>query len=123
MALIKIGGTALPAPSSYAVSRADLDGPNTKRTEDGKLQRDRVRAGVYKIELSWDLLTPAQLQTITNAIAPVKLTVVFFDPTTFNTAKTASMYAGDRSSELVRNLNEDRASESYWSLSFNLTEF
>ena len=123
MVLLKIGSANLPNPSSYKVSRSDMDGPNTKRTEAGVLNRERVRAGVYKIQVSWGALTMTELTAVTTALTPAEFTVTFFDPTTATAGKTAKMYAGDRSAELVRVIDENKTAESRWSLSVSLTEF
>lgn len=123
MVLIKIGSTNLPNPSSYKISRSDMDGPKTKRTEAGVLNRERVRAGVYKIQVSWEALTMAELTAVTAALAPAEFTVTFFDATTSAANKTAKMYAGDRSAELVRVIDENKTAESRWSLSVSLTEY
>lgn len=123
MALIEIGGVQMPNPSTYKVTRSDLDSENTKRTEVGLLQRDRVRAGIYKIELGWEALTPDELKLIVDAIVPEEVNISFFDPTTFTINKSAQMYAGTITSELVRKMKETAPDESYWSLAFNLTEY
>jgi len=123
MALLKIGGTDIPTPATYKIGLADLDSPNTKRTEDGVMHRDRIRAGAYKITVGWEALTPAQLQTITAAIAPEEFTVVFFDATTYTENKTVTMYSGNREAELVRKMDENNKAVSYWNYSTTLTEY
>lgn len=118
MVLITVNGTPLPNPSEYFVSLQDIDSANSERTSTGRLQRDRVRAGVYKIELSWRAITRDQLKLIINAVAPAEVEVEFFDPTRV-TMTTATMYAGDRRGGLVH-YTEDGG---YWSLAFNLIEY
>src|SRR5690554_58142 len=113
MALITIGSTELPAPVEYSVSLQDIDSENTRRTEAGILTLDRVRAGVYKIQVAWKV-TKTQLKTITDAISPAKFSVTFFDPTT-STSPTKSMYCGDRDANLV--LNKVSPGDSRWELS------
>lgn len=119
MALIKVGSTDLPAPVEYSVTLQDIDSDNTKRTETGLLQRDRVRAGVYKIQAKW-IVTKTQLKTITDAIAPAKFSITFFDPTT-STNPTKNMYCGDRSANLI--LNKSNPNESMWELSTSFIEY
>jgi hypothetical protein len=123
MALISIGGAALPEPSSYAVSNSDMDSENTTRNAKGVLVRDRVRAKIYKIEVGWEGLTPARLKAITDAVAPAKVSVAFFDPTTGTASVTKQMYAGDRSARLNTHLSEPQRGKSRWDLSFSLVEF
>ncbi len=119
MALIQINGVDMPPPVEYSVSLQDIDSENTRRTETGVLQRDRVRAGVYKIEVKW-LVTKTQLKTITDALKPAKFSVMFFDPTT-STNPTRSMYCGDRNADLV--LNKENPDKSLWELSTSLIEY
>ena len=100
MALLKINGVELPSPSKYKVKISDLDSEATTRNSEGYLIRDRVRAGVYRIDVSWEALTHSDYLTVVNALSPAKFTVEFWDPNSA-TAQTAQMYAGDRDAELV----------------------
>ena len=121
MALITVGTTALPNPSEYSVSRADLDSDNTGRTESGVLHRDRVRAGVYKIQAKFNV-TKAELKTITDAVAAASFAVTFFDPTT-SSDPTKTMYVGDRAARLSKYVDEAAPADSYWELTLDLIEF
>jgi hypothetical protein len=121
MALIKIGSTDLPSPVEYSVSLQDIDSENTRRTETGELTRDRVRAGVYKIQVTWKV-TKTQLANIISAISPAELSVTFFDPTTSNN-KTATMYSGDRTGNLVLLEDPDAPGESLWEFTTALIEY
>jgi hypothetical protein len=118
MAMITIGAVDLPDPAEYTVRRSDLDSENTGRSESGVLQRDRVRAGVYKISATFRV-TRTNLKVVTDAIAPVSFSCTFFDPTT-SSAPTKTMYAGDRSAVLRLNPS---TGESYWELTVDLIEF
>lgn len=120
MAIIKIGSTDMPAPTKYTVTLQDIDSANTARTETGELIRDRIRAGVYKIGVTW-LVEHTQIKTITDAIAPDKFQVTFFDPTT-NTNKTCDMYCGDRSGELKHYKATD-PSRSLWEITTSLIQY
>ena len=117
-AMITVGATALPNPTDYQVTRSDLDSDNTSRSEAGVLQRDRVRAGIYKLQLTFRV-TRANLKVITDAIAPASFAVTFFDPTT-SSSPTKTMYAGDRAAKLIQSVD---GGESYWDLSVDLIEF
>lgn len=120
MAIIKIGGADMPSPTKYNVTLQDIDSANTTRTETGELIRDRIRAGVYKIGVTW-LVEHTQIKTITDAIAPDKFQVTFFDPTT-NANKTCDMYCGDRSGEL-KHYKHDDPGKSLWEISTSLIEY
>lgn len=120
MAIIKIGGVDMPSPTKYNVSLQDIDSENTTRTETGDLVRDRIRAGVYKIGITW-MVTHTVLKSITDAIAPEKFNVTFFDPTT-GTNPTRDMYCGDRAGELKHYKATD-PSKSLWEISTSLIEY
>lgn len=96
---ISVGGVPLPPPRSYRVQRADLDSENTSRDEAGRLHRDRIRTGTYKIFVTFRV-KPTQLSTIISAIEPASFSVTFYDPNT-NATVTRTMYSGDRSSEVI----------------------
>ena len=115
LVLIYIGGIEMPPPVSYKVTLSDLDAPNSGRSESGVMNRDRVRADVGKIELSWKNLTTTQLKTIVQAVSPEEFEVRYF----FGTEHTAIMYAGDRSIDL----KVPDEPESYWDMSVNLIEY
>jgi hypothetical protein len=121
MALITIGSTPLPDPVEYSVSLQDIDSENTRRTEAGILTRDRVRGGVYKIQITWKV-TKTQLKTITDAISPAQFSVTFFDPTT-STDPTKYMYSGDRTGKLILLKDPNNPSSSLWELSTSLIEY
>ena len=117
MALIKIGSTSLPDPAEYSVTLQDIDSENTRRTEAGVLTRDRVRGGVYKIQARWKV-SKTDLKTITDAIAPAKFSVTFFDPTT-SSNPTKDMYVGDRTANLIHL----ESGQSLWELTLSLIEY
>lgn len=120
MALISINSTAIKSPSEYKVTRSDLDSSNSVRNESGVLSRERVRDGVYKIEAKWANITQTQLKTITDLIAGVLFTVEFYDPTDSST-HSATMYAGDRSAEMV--LDDAVFANTRWTFAVNLIEY
>ncbi|HBD63511.1 MAG TPA: hypothetical protein DC038_03645 [Clostridiales bacterium] len=118
MAMIIIDGVALPSPSKYGLPDSDLDSENTNRNEEGVLQRDRIRQGLYKIELEWKAITSADLHTIRAAIVPEAVQVKHITETGY---VTKTMYAGDRKVEMVK-YNPDY-NKIHWDISFNLTEY
>jgi len=116
MAMLKIDGVDMPAPATFKTPRFDLDSGDTNRNEEGYLQRDRIRQGIFKIELEWKGITSAQLNTIETAIAPASVQVTF--PSAAG-MQTKTMYAGDRQTELIKYQGTDIR----WNISFNLTEY
>ncbi len=117
MAMIKIGTIELPAPTDYTVTLQDIDSESTRRTEAGTLIRDRVRAGVYKIQATWKV-NKTDLKTITDAVKPAKFTATFFDPTT-SSNPTKDMYVGDRTANLIHL----ESGQSLWELTLSLIEY
>ena len=115
MDILKIDGTALPAPHEYQVTLSDLDSEGTGRTEDGVLVRERVRGGVAKISLQWSALSTPECARVLNATAPDSLQVGYF----FGQMRTAKMYAGDRTAEL----KAAREGQGVWAVEMNLIEF
>ena len=99
MASVTIGTTPLPAPSKFAPSCFDIDAEGTKRNEQGYLQRDRVRQGLYRLELEWTGITSAQASTIDTATAPSTFSVTFDTPAG---QVTKTMYVGDRQFDEVK---------------------
>jgi hypothetical protein len=116
MAILSIDGVDIPAPSTFKLPRYDLDSADTRRNEEGYLQRDRIRQGVFKIELEWRSITSAELQIIDNAIAPASIRVTF---PSADGMQTKTMYAGDRNAEIIRYKQNDIR----WKASLNLIEY
>lgn len=118
MAMVNVGGVDLPAPSTFKIPQFDLDSADTNRNELGIMQRDRVRQGIYKLELEFKGIDSSDLHKINMAIEPSKLNTTFLSPRGFI---TKSMYVGDRNVEMVKydkDYNKIR-----WDISFNLTEY
>lgn len=120
MNLITIGGYITPAPVSYSVTASDLDSTESGRSESGVLSRECIRKNIRKINVSWRLTT-SELLELTTAIYPSAFLVTFFYPTTGYYAENVRMYAGDRSLNLVTNV--DGESSSYWDFSVNFVEY
>ena len=116
MALINIDGVDLPAPSSFKLPQFDLDSSDTNRNELGVLQRDRIRQGIYKIELEWKAISSEKLAIIESAIKPASLQVTF--PTATGHI-TKTMYAGDRNTAIALY----KTNGIYWDISFSLIEY
>lgn len=123
MYLLKVNGTILPTPldDGYTVSRQDLDSSTTGRAEDGIMYRDRVRAGVYKVECKW-MLTMEDLSSVVSTIAGDSFTLEFFDLTTCKYV-SGTFYAGDRSASIVNYIDEADTGKAMCELSCNFIEF
>ncbi len=121
MAMISINGSPLPNPSAYAVGRRDGDSESTTRDEAWYLRRDRVRAGMYQIEATWQGKL-AMINSIASALSSDEFSVSFMDPTTGGTG-SATMYAGDRKATLLSHTDDSAPSGSLWELSVSLIEY
>lgn len=119
LSIITINGVDLPHPSSLSVGMQDLDSPDTTRNEQGVLQRDRIRQGVYKVELVFNAKKGHEIALIEQAITGANLSVTFPDSAG---RVTREMYVGDRTKDIVLYKNGD-FNEMRWNLSFNLVEY
>ncbi|MEY8416660.1 DUF6711 family protein [Tissierella praeacuta] len=119
MSIISIDGVDLPAPSTFNINRFDMDSSDTNRNELGELQRDRIRQGIYKIELEFKGKTSSEVHLIETSIEPSKIKVTFLSPI----GKTTKiMYVGDRKGpEMVK--NDKVVDKIRWNISFNLIEY
>ena len=113
MALLKINGTELPAPTAYSVQYSDIDSSDTGRAENGVMLRNRIRAGVVKISVSWSKLNQTETDLVLDAIRGESFSVEYYG------GGTPTMYAGDRTLQLVC-LGKDGAR---FDVSCNLIEF
>ena len=114
MAIIKLNGVAMPAPSKYSVSFSDIDGPGSGRNENAIMTRDIVRRNVANISLSWDFLTESELEIIANEVDMDEISAEFF----WGKWKTANMYSSDLKTEMT-----SYPDKTYWSAAIDLVEY
>lgn len=95
MALIEIGNTTLPDPSSYTLDLQDIDASTAGRDETGVMHRQRVRKDVLKVTCNWVKLTKTEVETILAAIGTQKQTATFFNLPSISGSRFT--YSGDRS--------------------------
>jgi len=92
---IKINGVAIVTPSEFQVTILDIDnGESTSRAADGTLNRDRIVVK-RQIEMSWNLLKPAEISLILRQMADVFFEVEYPDPQE-GTYITKTFYVGNR---------------------------
>lgn len=114
MDIVKFESYTPPGPSKYGVELSDMDGDNSSRSETGHMNRDRVRAGIYKLKLGWTNLTMAEVDALLKAIAPESVSTTFY----FGGNVTTNMYAGNRTIDLKTMPD----GSSYWDVSFDMVE-
>ena len=98
-------------------SRNDIDGPNTSRTLDGELIRDRVATKI-RLDLTCRPLTATEHQMLMNLILPEFVSVTYDDP--MYGRRTATMYANNHDSEYC--IRQKNGTEYWYNVSFPLIE-
>lgn len=117
-ATIKIGGVALPAPSSYSVTFEDLDSDDSKRyISTGIMRRKRIRAEVMKISVVYNLCDLSDVTSIIKAIKPQTFTANLYLPNE-GIYGDLTMYANKKTFNYKR-VSTGLKAESF---SFDLTE-
>lgn len=115
MALIKIGGVELPAPSTYDVGIMDIN--KVERNARGDMIGERI-ATKRKIELSWKSLTQSELSSILNVVSPLFFSVEYIDPKD-KAVRVGTFYAGDRNCPMLSFIN---GVPKYKDVKFNVIE-
>jgi len=122
--LIINGNSGLKVPASVQVDIQDIDGSETGRNQNGDMMRDRVAGGSdakRKISCTWKGLTNSEISDLLRAMDDVSFSLTYPDPYT-GTARTATVYVGDRSAPVWRN-GASSSSKIIWeSLSANFVE-
>jgi hypothetical protein len=115
MALINIGGTDLPTPSSYSPKIIDIT--KSDRNAAGTMLVERI-AVKRQIDLGWSYLSGEDLSTILNAVSDVFFTVTYLDPQN-NAMQTGTFSCSDRQTGMISFTN---GVPSWSNVSFQLTE-
>lgn len=118
--MIKINGVDLPAtPSTFRVSSMDLDSAEgSGRTMDGVGYRDRIRAGVRKIEMAFGVLSWQEISEIYQLMTNEYFEVTYPDPYS-GRFETRTFNVGDRDAAFA----VKRGDEIMWAgLKYNLVE-
>ena len=89
--------TYLPTPSTYKMTSSTLvdSGRNVKGVFIGSV----IRAGVRKIEMSWNFLSQAQFTTIASFFDTNFMFECYYYDTITGTYQTKTMYVSDRPSD------------------------
>lgn len=91
----QVNGVSIPVPSEFGWSIQDVSSPDSGRTLDGLMQKERV-VRKEKIQLKWNGKTPEEASTILQAFAPEYFNVTYHSPLT-NSVVTKQFYCGDQS--------------------------
>lgn len=110
-----VDGAYIPIPNKYQYDLQDVSAPNSGRTEDALMHKQRVAQKV-KIELEWWNLKTAEVSEILNAFNPEYLSITYLDAKAGG-FQTKTFYVGDRTSPLYNSTLD------LWeNLSFNIIE-
>lgn len=100
MAMLKINGVEMPAPSAMKVQIFDVSA-TADRSASGRMIIDRVGTK-RKLELSWAHLTGAQLASLLSAVnQKTFFTAAYPDPQTGG-VRAMVCYCGDRTTGVLR---------------------
>ena len=91
----KVDNVDCPTPSEFGWSIQDVSAPDSGRTLDAVMHKERV-ARKEKIQLKWLGKTPSECSTILQMFAPEYFEVTYHSPLT-DTDVTKEFYCGDQS--------------------------
>ena len=117
MSMILVDGVEIKDPSSFSYSLQDVSAPDSGRTTDSVMHKNRVAQKV-KISLQWNLPTPEEASAILQAFQPEYFDVTYPDALT-NSNVTKTFYRGDISAPVKFWMVNDKR---YESISFNIIE-
>lgn len=92
--LLVVNGVTMPQPSAYEWSLQDVSAPDSGRTEDALMHKDRV-AQKRKLKLTWRIKSTDTVAFILQAFDPEYFDVRYWDMKD-NCYETRTFYAGDR---------------------------
>lgn len=117
MALLKVNGVAIKAPSSMSFGIQDISAPDAGRGQDLTMYKGKL-GQKQTIQLGWNMVTPVEAAAILTAFDPEYFNVTYTDPKT-NATVTKEFYCGDRSAPIQQwNVNN----KYFNSITFNIIE-
>lgn len=97
MALLTIGGVAMPTPTELTSNVMDVS--NAERNAAGNMVIERITTK-RKLQVKYSFITAQDLSTILNAISPTQYSVTYLEPVS-NSFVTSQFYCGDRSAAMI----------------------
>ena len=94
-AKIKVNGTALPTPSEISVEISDLDSDSVRPVSTGVLRRNRIRANMLKVTLTYKITPLTDVMSLLKALTPSTFTCELYIPD-HCIRGTKKMYAGNK---------------------------
>lgn len=114
----RVNGGDIPCPSKFDISYQDVSAPDSGRTLDALMWKNRVAQKV-KIELEWLGLSDENAATILTAFDPEYVDVTYHDAKT-NSIVTKNFYTGDRTG--ITYWWNDNDDFTYSSITFSIIE-
>lgn len=114
----KVDNTDIPCPSKCDIGYQDISAPDSGRTLDSLMHKERVAQKV-KLELEWLGVSDEDASTILSAFDPEYVNITYHDPKT-NSNLTKNFYTGDRKG--ITYWWNDDSDFTYSSISFNVIE-
>lgn len=114
---LNINGEDLPLPTAYSMTLNDVEADYSGETEAGTTQRDVIRSGVVKIQVSFQV-SPNWLRRLSAFRRAPILTVRYFDTETLDFKVTQMYINGFKST-----LEKDTSYKGLWKVSFDLNEY
>ena len=114
---LKINDVNLPLPTSYSIELNDVEADSSGETEGGTTQRDVIRSGVIKIQVTFQV-TAKWLKALSLLRSEPILKVQYFDINTLSYKITNMFIDGFKS-----NLQKDTSYNGLWVVSFTLNEY
>lgn len=115
MALLTVGGVALPTPNEFSVGVMDIS--KAERNASGKMIIERI-AVKRKLFITYGYLTQGDAAKVLRAVAPTYYTVTYYDPQD-GQMKSGSFYCGDRQ---IGFIDYQNGIPRYKDFTFNLIE-
>jgi len=114
--VFKVNGVDCPTPSKFGWSLQDISSPDSGRTLDGLMWKNRVTQK-EKIELAWNAPDNAKAAQVLQMFQPEYFELTYRSPLT-NSIVTKTFYVGDRTASTYWWLNNGL----FEAISFNVIE-
>ena len=115
--MIRVNGVPIKTPSVFQPSLQDVSAADAGRTQDALMHKNRV-AQKRKIQLAWNMVTPAEAHEILSAFADEYFTVMYHDPWVGDVV-VRTFYSGDQEAPVrIWTVNNKR----YEQISFDIIE-
>lgn len=116
--MLKINGTKIKTPSSFAWGLQDLSSEDAGRTLDGVMHKDIV-AQKRKLDCSWSGLTSEEASTLLQAVNSSIFLDITYPDALSGREETRKFYTGDKSAPVHMWTSGQKT---YSSVSFNFIE-